>query len=102
VRAGRDMRPWVVVGRWQAGPATEYFNLSQNFKTNTNFVIQFGDLPDVQNSLNFAGQQIGTKGGTLLFGSSSKSRRIASYKFWDKLKFESSMKFILYLIINLH
>jgi hypothetical protein len=33
------------------------------------------------------------QGETLLFGSSSKSQWIASYKFRDKFKFESSMNF---------
>jgi hypothetical protein len=32
-------------------------------------------------------------GSNLLFVSSSKSQRIASYKFWDKFKCESSMNF---------
>jgi hypothetical protein len=91
------------------------------FFKHRHFDIRIGDLPDVQISLNFAHQQIGTQRATSLFVSSSKSQRIASYKFWDKFKFEASMNFkgiqtflkksdklykfhirILYLIINLH
>jgi hypothetical protein len=86
-----------------------------------NFDIRIGDLPDVQILPYFAGRQHGTQGAALLLGSTSKSHRIASYKFWDKFKFESSMNFkgiqtflkniinsikfhihILYSIINLH
>jgi hypothetical protein len=33
------------------------------------------------------------QGETFLSGSGSKSHRIASYKFWDKFKFEYSMNF---------
>jgi hypothetical protein len=33
------------------------------------------------------------QGATLLFGSTSKSIWIASYKFWNKFKFESSLNF---------
>jgi hypothetical protein len=45
------------------------------------FDIRIGDLPDVEISPNFAGQQIRTQGETSLFVSSSKSQMIASYKF---------------------
>jgi hypothetical protein len=58
-----------------------------------NFDIRIGDLPDVQILPNFVGQHLGTQGATLLFVSTSKSQRIASYKFWDKFKFESSLNF---------
>jgi hypothetical protein len=36
-----------------SGPC--HLNFFLNFKINTNFVIEVGDLPDVQNSSNFAG-----------------------------------------------
>jgi hypothetical protein len=40
------------VGRWQAGPAT--FLISFKIFYLPNFEIQNSDLPDVQNSPNFA------------------------------------------------
>jgi hypothetical protein len=48
VRGGRDTRPWAA-----SGPCHYFF---QNFKTRTNFIIQIGDLPDVQYLPNFAGR----------------------------------------------
>jgi hypothetical protein len=42
---------------------------------------------------NFVGRHIGTQGATSIFVSSSKSQKIACYKFWEKFKFESSMNF---------
>jgi hypothetical protein len=41
-------------GPLASGPC--HLNFSLNFKISTNFVIQIGDLPDVKNSLNFAGR----------------------------------------------
>jgi hypothetical protein len=58
-----------------------------------NFDIWIGDLPNVQISPNVAGRHVGIQGATLLFGSISKSQRIASLKFWHKFKFESSLNF---------
>jgi hypothetical protein len=58
-----------------------------------NFDIQIGDLPNVQISPNLSGRQLRIQGATLLFGSTSKSQRIASYNFWDKFKFESTLNF---------
>jgi hypothetical protein len=55
--------------------------------------IRNGDLLYVQNLLNFAGRHNETYGTTFIFGPTSKSQRIASYKFWDKFKFESSLNF---------
>jgi hypothetical protein len=45
MRAGWDMRPWAVMGCWQAGPTPSNFYL--NFKINTNFKIQNEGLPYV-------------------------------------------------------
>jgi hypothetical protein len=69
VTSGRQRRREVAGG--------EFFKI---FKY-SHFDIRNGDLPDVQTSLNFAGRQIGKHGATSLFVSSSKSLRIASYKF---------------------
>jgi hypothetical protein len=44
--AGRDTRPWAIVGLWQAGPFN--LNFSLNFKISTNFEIHNEGLPDVQ------------------------------------------------------
>jgi hypothetical protein len=38
-------------------------------------------------------RQLGIQGEALLVGSTSKFQRIATYKFWDKFKFKSSMNF---------
>jgi hypothetical protein len=50
-------------------------------------------LPAVQNSPNYSSRQIETQGATLLFGPTSESLRIASYKFWNKFKFQFSLNF---------
>jgi hypothetical protein len=42
---------------------------------------------------NFSGGELGTQGANLLFGRTSKSQRIASYKFWNKIKIEISSNF---------
>jgi hypothetical protein len=74
--------------RW----ARLYFIISKLFN-HPNFEIRIGVLPNVQNSPNFAGRQFETQGATLLFGPTSKSHWIASYKFWNKFKFESFLNF---------
>jgi hypothetical protein len=80
-----------------AGPETDkwalaFFLFIKIFK-HPHIDIRIGDLPDVPILPNFAGRHIGAQGATSLFISSSKSQRIASYKFWDKFKFESSLNF---------
>jgi hypothetical protein len=42
---------------------------------------------------NFAGRQLGTQGATFLFVPTSKSQMIASHKFWNKIKIETSSNF---------
>jgi hypothetical protein len=57
------------------------------------FKIRIGDLSNVQTLPNFAGRQLGTQGATFIFGATSKSQRIASYKFRNKIKIETSSNF---------
>jgi hypothetical protein len=57
------------------------------------FETRIGDFPDVQTLPKFAGRQLGTQGETFHFGPTSKSQRIASYKFWNKIKIETSSNF---------
>jgi hypothetical protein len=64
-----------------------------NLFSHPNFKIQISVLPDIQNSPKFAGQHFETEGATLLFGPTSKSLYIASYKFWIQFIFESSLNF---------
>jgi hypothetical protein len=59
----------------------------------SNFEIQNGDLANVQKYLNFVGQWFETWGTTFIFGQTSNSLRIASYKFWNKFKIKSSLNF---------
>jgi hypothetical protein len=74
--------------RW----ARLYFIISKLFN-NPNFEIRIAVLPNVTNSPNFAGRHFDAQGETLLFGPTLKSHWIASYKFWNKFKFEYSLNF---------
>jgi hypothetical protein len=55
---GERGRTWTTGGSGRgllaSGPC--HLNFSLNFKINTKFVIQIGDLPQVYNSPNFAGR----------------------------------------------
>jgi hypothetical protein len=91
VRNASNRAPFKRCLRLTCGP--EPFSDFLKIFKHPNFDIRIGDLPDVQISPNCAGRYLGTQGATLLLGSASKSQRIASYKFWDKFKFESSLNF---------
>jgi hypothetical protein len=78
----------VATDKWVPAP----FHIFKDFN-HPNFEIRIGDLPDVQNSPKFAGRQFETYGTRLIFGPTSNSLNIASYKLWNKFEFQSSLNF---------
>jgi hypothetical protein len=93
--AARDRVPGcpikVFLGRWQVGSAQLKDFLI--FKTIQTCKIQIQCLLEVQNYLNFAWGFIWTWWTTLSIGPTSHSQQNSCYKFWNRFKFESSLKF---------
>jgi hypothetical protein len=61
--ASPHMRGCALAGTRGHGPVASrpcHLNFSLNFKISTKFLIQIGDLPDAQNSPNFANRQFET------------------------------------------
>jgi hypothetical protein len=77
---------------WLTSGVQLQFNFLEIFEP-LNFEIRNSDFSVVQNSHKFSGRKFETKGTTFLFGPTSNSLRIASYKFWNKFNFESSSNF---------